>query len=79
MAFYLKLAKVAENDTFAEYSFSPDDIIFGRLKIYKKTGDPVLMQPLDGDDREDFFIRAAAKLRKEWRAGVLPEFTEWAS
>lgn len=79
MAFYLKLAKVAESEASAEYSFSPDDISFGRLKIDKKSGNSVLVQPLEGDNREDFFMRAAAKLRKEWGAGVFPELTEWAS
>lgn len=79
MAFYLKLAKVTESEAYAEYSFSPDDIRFGRLKIDKKSGNSVLVQPLEGDNREDFFMRAAAKLRKEWRAGVFPELTEWAS
>lgn len=79
MAFYVKIRKLAEADTSVEYDYSADDVNFGRLEIDKATGDVSSTCPAPGDDNEHLFMRAAAKLRSEFRAGKFPDVTEWAS
>lgn len=79
MAFYIKLRKTYEDASVAKYSFESDGENYGSLAIDKLDGDVTLLEPLFGDDKNTQFIRAWAKLRKEWKEGRFPEETEWAS
>jgi hypothetical protein len=79
MIFYIIMTKVEDAADSAKYRFTADGVNFGVLLTRKSDGESELLEPLAGDDRKDFFIRAAAKLRKEWRKGTLPDTAEWAS
>ncbi|MFZ6798962.1 hypothetical protein [Undibacterium sp. Di24W] len=82
MAFYIKLRKTYEDEKLAKYSFESDGKNFGSLAIDKLNGNLTLLEALHGDDGSAQFIRAGAKLRKEWKEwkeGRFPEETEWAS
>lgn len=78
MAFYIKLIRTSEDAAAAEYTFESDGNI-GRLAINKSTGEVRLVEPQPGDEKGHHFSRAAAKIRKEWKGGSLPDTTEWAS
>jgi hypothetical protein len=79
MAFYIKLRKTYEDENLAKYSFESDGKNFGSLAINKLDGEVTLLDALDGDEKNAQFIRAGAKLRKEWKEGRFPQETEWAS
>ena len=79
MAFYIKLRKTYEDECVAKYSFESDGRNYGSLAIDKLEGVVTLIEALQGDDKGAQFIRAGAKLRKEWKEGRFPEETEWAS
>ncbi len=79
MAFYVKLSKTFEDASVARYYFGSDDTASGVLLIDKLSGEVTLLKPLDGDDKNLFFNRARAKIRKEWKDGRFPNMTEWAS
>ena len=42
-------------------------------------GNVQLINVMEGDENEQCFKRAAAKIYKEWKAGNLPDVAEWAS
>lgn len=79
MAFYIKLRKTCEDESVATYSFESDGKNYGSLTIDKLNGEVTLIEPLFGDDKNSHFMRAGAKLRKEWKEGRFPDETEWAS
>lgn len=79
MAFYIILKKTYEDTDVANYDFGSDDASVGSLMIKKSNGEVTLLKPLTGDEKNHFFNRAGAKIRKEWKGGRLPDFTEWAS
>jgi hypothetical protein len=79
MAFYIKLRKPCDDANAAKYCFESDYENFGSLAIDKLSGQVTLLEPLPGDDKTLFFLRAAARIRKEWKDGRLPSEVEWAS
>jgi len=79
MAFYIKIRKTFEDDNVAKYSFGSDEKSAGSLTIRKLDGEVTLLEPLAGDERNLFFHRAGARVRKEWKEGRFPDMTEWAS
>lgn len=79
MAAYVRIQKLSEDPAVARYSFSTDDRAFGKVSFDKQSGTAKLDEGLDGDANDANFWRAAAKLRKEWQAGRMPDFTEFAS
>jgi hypothetical protein len=79
MGFYVRILKTAEDEHFATYSFEGDFGSQGRLRIPKGSGDVELLEPAPGDEKQHYFLRAAAKLRKERAAGRFPDLTCWAS
>lgn len=79
MAFYIKLRKTLESESVATYIFESDGKNYGSLAINKANGEITLLEPLFGDDKKSYFMRAGAKLRREWKEGRFPDETEWAS
>ena len=79
MAFYVKITKTFEDLVSATYRFEDSAHCAGTLKFSKPDGQAVLLTPMSGDEHGYHFDRAAAKLRKHWKRGELPDFTEWAS
>jgi hypothetical protein len=79
VAFYIKLTRILEDEVSAHYRFEGDGEGAGRSSVGKLSGEVTLMEPLAGDEEGHFFRRAAAKIRKEWKAGRLPDVTQWAS
>jgi len=79
MAFYVKIRKVAEDCRTVRYSFQGDGPEPGVLEISKESGEVSLVKPLAGDHHNRAFDRAAVKLIRAWKAGILPHETEWAS
>lgn len=79
MAFYIELIKTYEDEDVANYRFGSDETSVGSVTIRKSNGEVTLLEPLAGDEKDLFFNRARAKIRKEWKGGQLPDFTEWAS
>jgi hypothetical protein len=77
MAFYILVNKVSESKVEAIYSFYdtayPNDI--GELTIDKISGETSHSKGAN----EQFYMRAATKVRKSFKAGKLPERLEWAS
>jgi hypothetical protein len=49
------------------------------LSFNKMTGEASLVEPMPGDEKHHCFNRAAVKVAREWKAGVLPDVLEWAS
>jgi len=87
------IEKIAETEGDAQYAFvsdvfEPDPGLRSRmmvvgqnrgvLRVAKATGDVTLVQPMPEDDGDQRFTRAAAKIRKHWEAGELPEKTMFA-
>ena len=79
MAFYIKIRKVEETDDRAKYSYCGDNVNIGYVTLDKYSGEVALVMRAQGDDAGLFFIRVAAKLRKEWKSGKVPDSTQWAS
>ena len=79
MAFYVKITKTFEDSVSATYRFEDSAHCAGTLKFSKPDGQAALLTPMPGDEHGYHFDRAAAKLRKHWKRGELPDFTEWAS
>ncbi len=79
MAFHVILTKAFEDEESARYRFEAEAGKAGILAIKKSNGEVTVVEPLPGDDKAHVFSRAAAKIRKEWKAGRLPDVTEWAS
>jgi hypothetical protein len=79
VAFYVKIEKLSESAAFVEYKYSADGLKFGRLHMDRSSGECSVVQALEGDEKAALYMRAAAKLRSEWRKGVVPDVTEWAS
>jgi len=77
MAFYILIDKISETEAEAFYRFYdtayPDDI--GELRLDKASEAIEMTKP----SRDAFFNRAAAKVARHWRDGVLPDSTCWAS
>jgi hypothetical protein len=79
MAFYVRISKTEDGEHSAQYQFTSDGTNVGRLVIDKESGNVEILEPAPGDVSGDIAARAAAKLRKEWKAGKFPDLTEWAS
>ncbi|MES9903021.1 MAG: hypothetical protein ABW168_10095 [Sedimenticola sp.] len=79
MAFYVEIKKLTEDSLTATYKFTGDGGNSGEFSISKSSGEVTLTQKMDGDSGDKSFQRATVKIRKEWKSGVLPELTEWAS
>jgi len=79
MAFYIKIIKIKIIDEKVRYSFEADNGRKGEFDISSRDGSVELISAMDGDVKEHYFKRAAAKIYKEWKKGVLPELSEWAS
>jgi hypothetical protein len=77
MAFYIIIEKIAETDAAVHYRFYdtgfPDEV--GELRLDKRTESIEMIQRT----RQAFFHRAAAKISRHFRDGVLPDQTFWAS
>jgi len=79
MAFYVGIKKLSESDDDVVYEFTGDEGNSGEFKINKYSGEVTLLKEMIGNNGEKAFQRAAVKIRKEWKNGVLPNLTEWAS
>ncbi|WP_155273474.1 hypothetical protein [Xanthomonas arboricola] len=79
MAFYIKIRKSDEIESSVIYSFESDYDRCGTLRFSKMTGEVSLIEPMPGDERNQCFNRASVKIMREWKAGKLPDFLEWAS
>ena len=79
MAFHVRLRKVREDSMIARYSFCADDRESGEAEIDKRSGEVTVTRALVGALGEAVAMRAAAKLRTEWRRGSMPDAAEWAS
>jgi len=79
MGFYVRIVKAAEDENSATYRFEDSFGAAGTLRFSKRDATTSLLTPMPGDDKKQLFARAAAKLRKEWAAGRMPDLTEWAS
>lgn len=78
MAMYIEMDKVEEADEYVVYAFGRAPQL-GLIRLDKRTeAIHVLTEcPLDVSGR--WSERAAVKLVLLWRAGELPEKTQWAS
>ncbi|MFC4314277.1 hypothetical protein ACFPN2_34755 [Steroidobacter flavus] len=79
MAFYVKIMKTAEEEASATFTFESSSGATGELRFTKQDAQATLLRPMPGDEGEHNYVRAVAKLRKEWKTGSLPEMTVWAS
>jgi hypothetical protein len=79
VALYIDIRRVADSLTEAEYDYTGPDGELGRLLINKHDGQIELLQQAIGDDRGQYWNRAARKLVRHWADGDLPEHTCWAS
>jgi len=79
MAFYVRLRKLREDSAMAQYSFCADEQEAGEAVIDKHSGEVTVTRALSGTTGEALGMRAAARLRTEWRRGPMPDATEWAS
>jgi len=79
MVFHVRVVKTAEDEHWASYSFEGQPGRLGLLRILKRGGDVELLEAAPGDAHSHYFLRAAAKLRKEREAGRFPDVTAWAS
>lgn len=75
----ISIRKVADDGNIAEYSYGTRGNDEGRVRLRRETGDVVLVRPSSDDANGLLFQRVAAKLRKHWRAGEVPDSTWWAS
>lgn len=79
MAFYIGLRRQESNETFAEYSFGPDDEQAGLLRIDKDSGEIEVLREVPGDESKKYSIRAARKMTLHFRDNEYPEVTCFAS
>jgi hypothetical protein len=79
MAFYIKIQKVAEDDSLVRYSFEGEQGKQGLFDLDKSTNEVTLIEAMPSDEKKHYFNRASVKVMREWREGHLPEMTEWAS
>ena len=79
MAFYVILLKERETLERAVYLFGINERQLGRLEISKDNGSVQQLNPAPTDHSLALFTRASVKIYKHWKAGNLPDKTEWAS
>jgi len=80
MAVYIPIRKVSEDDESVEYRFGDDtEQRWGRLRLDKRSGRVVVVEPAPGDEKEFLFGRAARRVFLHWEEGVFPDKTCWAS
>jgi hypothetical protein len=79
MAIYLDIVKVRDDGASAEYAFCTVDERCGKLRLEKKTGEVLLVEAAENDDRGALFARAAHKVKTYWSRGELPDKIVWAS
>lgn len=79
MAFYVKIEKRSETAEIATYKYWSKEDSVGTLQLNKISGEVSPLQSIRGDDQGQIFMRAAMKLRREWKEGRMPDVTEWAS
>ncbi len=79
MAFYVRIEKRSETAELVVYEYWSKEDSRGTLQLSKGSGEVFPLKGISGDDRGDLFMRAAMKLRREWKKGRVPEITEWAS
>jgi hypothetical protein len=79
MAFYVRIEKRSETAELAVYEYWSKEESRGSLQLSKSSGEVSPLRGTSGDERGDLFMRAAMKLRREWKEGRVPEVVEWAS
>jgi len=79
MAFYVEIKKTSEDSVYVVYKFTGDEGNSGEFKISKSSGKVTLIKNMEGINGDKALQRATVKIRKEWKSGVLPDLTEWAS
>jgi len=80
MAVYIPIRKVSEDDESVEYRFGDDTgRRWGRLRVDKRSGKVVVVEPAPGDEKEFLSGRAARRVFLHWEEGVFPDKTCWAS
>jgi len=79
MAFYVRIEKRSETDELVLYDYWSKEESRGTLQLSKLSGDVSPIKSISGDEQDHLFMRAAMKLRREWREGRFPDSTEWAS
>jgi hypothetical protein len=79
MAFYVKIEKRSETEELVIYEYWSKEDLRGKLQLNKSSGEVFPLENIPGDEQGSLFMRAAMKLRREWKDGRIPEVTEWAS
>lgn len=79
MAFYVRIEKRSETAELVVYEYWSKEDLRGTLQLSKSSGEVSPLKRISGDERGDLFMRAAMKLRREWKEGRIPEIAEWAS
>jgi len=80
MAVYLRIVKIGETASHAEYNFMDSaEKQIGRFQIDKESGEISLTENMPGDIDGHMFARAAYKVKKAFQSGELPDSTCWAS
>jgi hypothetical protein len=80
LGIYIRIERTENLTDTAIYEYAVGDGAEGTIVVSKETGDVSLVRPCEGETADQMmFYRAAAKLRKHWRAGDLPQKTWWAA
>lgn len=78
MIYSVLLWKEAEDIRHVIYRFSHDEVAIGRLKLDKITGEIEEIEQVPIKEHYDMFLRARAKVYSNWKAGEIPDLTQWA-
>ncbi|MDY6939602.1 MAG: hypothetical protein SWY16_18365 [Cyanobacteriota bacterium] len=79
MAFYIIIIKIDESIDKVVYAFCPNKQEMGKLEITKKNGTIEILKPLEIQNSQALFKRAAAKVYKHWKNNEFPPRTAWES
>lgn len=79
MAFYILILKIHESTNKVIYAFGPNEQQMGKLEINKKNGYFKILKPVEIQNSQAFFKRAAMKLSQHWKNNEFPQRTTWES
>jgi hypothetical protein len=79
MAIYVILKKISETDESVEYSFGKGDNSDGLILLCKITGKSVIARPMQGDDKNNYSVRAQVKISQHWKSGEFPSESCYAT
>ena len=79
MNIHITICKIDDDSDFADYTFGISEEHSGKLRLYKSTGELLLLEPVAGDEKNALCYRAAYKLKIHWESGEDPDTTCWTS